>query len=230
MGIIYLLMLMATPIFLQACQETPPKFEVVSLAVTPPEITVGEQATVRAEIRNNGTSVEIYDVPLMINGVTEERDFVSLAPGTSEPVTFTLVKHEPGNYKIDIGDKTSTLIVKSPPEFQLSELTVSPVEVSPGESVTITVRVANTGGTDGKYITPLKINGASEQVLVATVAAGSSQTLTFAVLKDTPGTYMVAIDKLTGQFVVTEPVTIIQFNIDNPKCPPTTPGSSSRGC
>jgi len=93
----------------------------------------------------------------------------------------------------------------APAAFQVADLAISPAEVNPGEKVTITARVTNTGGTEGSYTAELKINDVTEATRKATVAAGASQLLSFGTSKDTPGTYRVTWGELSGEFVVAKP-------------------------
>jgi len=63
--------------------------------------------------------------------------------------------------------------------------------------------VANTGGTEGSYSVVLMINDATEAVEIVTIAAGDSQSVSFSVTKEDTGSYSIAIDDLSGTFVVT---------------------------
>ena len=97
--------------------------------------------------------------------------------------------------------------VAKPAAFTLSSLAISPAEVAPGEIVNVGVSVANTGGTEGSYTIVLKINGVKEAEKRVAVAAGSSQSVSFSVTKEDAGTYSVAVDGLSGSFIVVAPVT-----------------------
>ena len=66
--------------------------------------------------------------------------------------------------------------------------------------------VANTGGESGSYTVVLKIDGVKEAEERVTIAAGSSQTVTFSVTKEEAGTYSVDVSGLTGSFTVKEEV------------------------
>jgi hypothetical protein len=226
-GIMLLLACIAMPIFLLACQQAPHSFEVLSLDIMPPKVMVGEKATVRAELRNGNASVETYNVPLMVNGVAQDRKTVTLSPGATEVVEFSLVKHKTGVYKIAIGDRNSTLEVQAPlpAAFQIFELEVIPTAVNIGEKVVITAKVANTGGTQGTYTAELKINGRTNQTEKVIIAAGAEYMLVFKVPADSPGTYTVALGELSGEFVVIEPILPLQPNNSTPSPPtPSCPG------
>ncbi|MFC2036137.1 hypothetical protein ACFLUJ_08490, partial [Chloroflexota bacterium] len=91
----------------------------------------------------------------------------------------------------------------APPIFSVSNLTVQPVEVQPEEVVTITVLVANQGGTMGSYTVVLEIDGQKETEKIVTVTASSSKLVTFSVSREEPGSYSVVVDGLSGSFTVT---------------------------
>jgi hypothetical protein len=97
-----------------------------------------------------------------------------------------------------------TTPLPKPASFSLSSLVISPNEVAIGGSITISVNVANTGEQAGSYSLTLKVDGAVEATKDITVAAGSSQNVTFATAKDLPGSYSVDINGLSGTFVVKE--------------------------
>jgi len=117
------------------------------------------------------------------------------------------------HYKVMSRDKAANLAVSSEGTFTtmpgvavftLSGLLVSPSEVYTGESVTISVQVANTGDGAGNYSAVLKINGAIETTKQVAVPAGASGQALFTVAKNVTGTYSVEIGGLTGSFIVKE--------------------------
>ena len=87
--------------------------------------------------------------------------------------------------------------------FQLGKLWIGPSQVEPGQEVTITVKVANIGGSEGTYTAELKINGKTEESKTIILPPGASKLVTFVVIRDIPGTYQVSINNLSGEFMVT---------------------------
>jgi len=108
---VFIALLLAAMVTVPAC-KAPAEFEVVSLDITPPEVTAGKTVCVTAEVKNIGGSEGIYTAILTVNGVQVETKNVAMAPGASETVTFSLVKDTPGTYQIGIGGLTSSLTVK----------------------------------------------------------------------------------------------------------------------
>jgi len=98
------------------------------------------------------------------------------------------------------------VIPLAPAAFSVSYLSVSPrLEVELGETVAITVLVANTGGESGSYTVVLKIDGMKEAEERVTIAAGESQEVSFSVTREEADSYDVAVDGLSGSFTVVAP-------------------------
>ena len=225
MGTICLVALTAVLIFQQACQEAPSNFEVVSLDITPPKVIIDEKATIEVEIRNNDVKMVTSNVPLIVNGVADDRKSVTLATGATESITFILARSQAGTYRISVGNKEATLVVEKPlpPDLKLSNLEINPAAAEIGDIIIITAEIANTGGTQGSYVAELKIDGDTYQTEKVIMAPGADYMLVFKVSADSPGTYPVSLGELTGKFVINEPVMPIQIN--NSECPPPAPGS-----
>jgi hypothetical protein len=229
-GAICLLALIVSLGLLQACAEAQPSFEVLSLDITPSKITPGEKVTVEVEISNSNAKVDTYNVPLMVNGVADDRKIITLAPGATELITFTLTRSQAGTYRISVGNKESTLVVEKllPPDFRLSNLEINPSKVDSGEKVVITAKIANVGGTQGRYTAELKVDDCTVQTEEVTVAAGADSILSFGICADLPGTYTVTLGELTGKFMVAVPIQPIPPN--NPSStPPVTYPCKARG-
>jgi len=94
----------------------------------------------------------------------------------------------------------------APAIFSVSSLSVQPAEVEPSEITTVSIVVANTGGESGSYTVVLKIDGVKEAEERVTIADGSSQTVSFSVIREEAGTYSVNVSGLTGSFTVKEKV------------------------
>ena len=93
----------------------------------------------------------------------------------------------------------------APATFSVSNLSVIPPEVQPDGVVTISISVANSGGTEGSYSAALKINGVKEAEKSLIIAAGTSQDVSFRVRKADPGNYTISVDGSSGSFTVVAP-------------------------
>lgn len=88
------------------------EFELLSIDISPPEVVAGKTATVSADVKNIGSSEGVYSATLTVNGAQTETKNITIAPGVSETVTFSLIKNIPGTYQVGIGDLSSSLTVK----------------------------------------------------------------------------------------------------------------------
>jgi len=104
-----------------------------------------------------------------------------------------------------IGHLTVFAIVARVPELTVTDLSLSPSEVDPGEDVTVTIEVANTGVTTGSRTIELWIEGEFEASQDVTLDAGATEIVTFTVSREEEGVYRVAVDGFTGEFEVVSP-------------------------
>ena len=94
--------------------------------------------------------------------------------------------------------------------MQLSNIGVktaslSATKVAPGEKVTVTANVANTGTGNGSSVIKVYINGAEESQQGVSVTSGGTTSVTFDVTRNQPGTYTVYVGSTNaGSFTVDE--------------------------
>ena len=83
-------------------------------------------------------------------------------------------------------------------------LSISPAEISAGDSVTIGLLVTNAGGQAGSHTITLKINGEIEATEEINLSADVSKTVIFTTSQNEAGTYSIDINGLSGSFTVKE--------------------------
>jgi hypothetical protein len=108
-----------------ACQPAaqPARFEVTSLEISPKEINMGETANVSAKVMNTGGTSSVYGVNLYIDDKKVSTKLITLDPGYTQSVTFSLSVDAAGPHKIAVGDRSGTLTV-------ISKLVQKQVEIS----------------------------------------------------------------------------------------------------
>ncbi|GAI32808.1 unnamed protein product, partial [marine sediment metagenome] len=186
----------------------PAVFTISSLGVSPSEVAPSEEVNISVLVANTGGESGSYTVVLKIDGVKETEERVTVAAGGSQTVTFSVTKEEAGSYTVTVDGLSSSFAVVPvvvPPEpaaFSVAYLSFSPLEVEPGEAVTVTVLVANIGGESGSYAVVLKIDGVKEAEETVTLAAGDSQDVSFSATREEPGNYTVTVDGWSGSFTV----------------------------
>jgi hypothetical protein len=101
-------------LLLKAPLSAPAKFVVEELTVVPPEVKSGELVTIKTTVLNNGGKQGEYLVVLKINGIEEARRDFYLDIGKTEMITFQVSKEAPGEYKVDVNEKTARLMILAP--------------------------------------------------------------------------------------------------------------------
>ncbi len=190
----------------------PAAFTSSSLSISPLEVDTGQTVTISISVANTGGESGSYTVVLKIKGVKEAEKRVTIAAGSSQTVSFSVTKEEAGSYTITVDGLSGSFTVvpvvvpPAPAAFTSSSLSISPLEIDTGQTVTISISVANTGGESGSYTVVLKIDGVKEAEETVTIAAGESQDVSFSVTREEAGTYSVDVSGLTGSFTVKEKV------------------------
>ena len=90
------------------------------------------------------------------------------------------------------------------PLFEANNLVINPSQVELSKAVTISIDLLNNGDASGTYNVVLKINGAQEDSRDVTLTEQNSTTVSFTVVENSIGTYMVDVNGLTGSFEVSE--------------------------
>jgi hypothetical protein len=108
--------------------------------------------------------------------------------------------------------------------FEVSNLTITPAQAAPGDTVTISVDVRNTGNASGEHQVALKIDNLVFETKTVTLEPGETKTVSFSVVKDVPQTYSVAIEGLTGTFTLTLAAAMgtIEVRVTDPPPPGVT--------
>ena len=188
-----------------------------ALRISPTEVNIGEEVTIRVSVTNIGNAAGSYEVILKIEDVVVATEEVTLNAGASEEVTFTTAKDVAGSYSVVVDGLSGSFTVVAPEvaplpaAFSVSNLSIQPAEVPTGEAVTIDVAVTNTGGTEGSYTLVLKINGVKEADRTVTIAAGDTLNIIFPVTKEAAGSYSVTVDGLSGSFTVVAPAVVTNW-------------------
>jgi len=104
--------------------------------------------------------------------------------------------------------------------FQVSDLTVTPSEVEPGDDVSVSVLVTNVGEESGNYTVTLTVDSVEEDTETVTLTGGASTSVSFTVSKTAEATYSVAVNGLTSSFTVeipeiTEPPEPAEFEVSD---------------
>jgi uncharacterized protein (DUF2147 family) len=143
---------------------------------------------------------------LLPKGISEDKLIIAGLDATGKWVPLTNIVVDKINHIISGDTKSLTSFVVmanvNPASFSVGSLSVTPAEVAPKQSVSISAVVNNSGDLSGSYTVTLKVGGTQVDSQTITLAGGSSQTVSFSTAQDAAGTYTVDVNGLSGSFVV----------------------------
>jgi hypothetical protein len=135
---------------------------------------------------------------------------------------MVIVTHEDGKWIelddciVNTVDKTIKVLIShlsmytvmartGPANFEIKEMKISPDEIYPDETVTISTTVTNTGDLTGSKNIVLKINGTEVQTQTVTLDGGASVSVQFTITPDAGGLYTADINGFLRSFTVSQP-------------------------
>ena len=89
-----------------------------------------------------------------------------------------------------------------PASFSISGLTISPVQITAGGTISVSVKITNDGDVVGSYAVDLDVNGTPFATSSVTVAGGGTNDVTFSIIQNIPGKYDFDVNGLQGTFTV----------------------------
>jgi parallel beta-helix repeat protein len=89
----------------------PPSFTMQYMNIHPLQAHVNQPVTITTNVVNSGQESGNYDVVLKVNGKPEQTKMVSVAPGATYPVNFTVAMSQPGTYTVNIDNQQGSFMV-----------------------------------------------------------------------------------------------------------------------
>jgi len=86
-------------------------FNTQYMHINPLQAQVNQPVTIATNVVNFGQETGSYDVVLKVNGKPEQTRTVSVAPGATYPVNFTLAISRPGTYTVNIDNQRGSFVV-----------------------------------------------------------------------------------------------------------------------
>jgi len=127
---------------------------------------------------------------------------------TNHTINASFIPQQPGIGSSGGGSSSSSggPAAQSPvslANIQVQSATLSATKVGPGQAVTVTANVANTGTGKGTTAVKLYVNGLEESSKGVAVSSGSSTPVSFSVSRNEPGAYTVYVGGVSaGSFTV----------------------------
>jgi len=95
---------------------------------------------------------------------------------------------------------TDRVVLPKPAEFQVNKIEISPSEVGPLQTITITVEIGNTGGVVDNYTAILSIDGKESDNKTVTIKPSENKTVAFSVTELNIGLHEVEIGSAKSSF------------------------------
>jgi hypothetical protein len=184
-------------------------FEVSNLLLNPIEVTPGMEVQVNFKVSNIGQITDVYQIQVIIDGVTEKTYFNTLSPDQSDTINMPVQRLTDGQYSVKVGDLTQTFTVLSPvfdpSSFIIENIEIIPPNIRVGELITVFVSIFNTGDLEGTDEIELKIDSVTVETQSITINPRERLTLIFEPeLTYLGGTYTVSVNGISQQLVITE--------------------------
>jgi len=110
-------------IFAVLAETNPAAFRLSNFTLTPSlskfwriltfAVRTGEDVNVTVEVTNHGGQYGTYIAILTVNGIDVGKKEISLGPGESQELVFTVSGNEPGRYVVQIGDMSGEFVSDS---------------------------------------------------------------------------------------------------------------------
>jgi hypothetical protein len=174
-------------------KPTPAEFEIVALEIDSEPIAAGEAFNVIANVTNKGGTEGVYMASLKVNGLEVDSKDISIPAGGASDILFPVTLEDTGTYTLEVGGISTTLNVLEPAELLVTNISVSPSFVFPGEEVTIEATARNIGEVKGSLTSTLYVNGVEEDSRQVTLAPDAVEDISFSLVRDVPGEYKIDV-------------------------------------
>jgi len=154
-------------------------------------------------------------LPFIAN-YTDEEGLVQLQPPPGETVEIGKAKAQISHASLFfVAAKLIPAPPPLPPKFQVSNLIINPIQGKMGQPVVISLEIANDGETAGSYELQLKLDGIVRMVREITLAAKSSEIVSFEIHNLSVGRHQVEVAGQSGQFrIVSTAISPVESTID----------------
>jgi CARDB len=92
----------------------PARFQASNLTVKPDQVELNQEVTISLDVANTGGKSGDYSAELKVDGAVKSSTQVTIAPGDSEPVTFTITGDTAGKHQVQVAGLTGEFEVLIP--------------------------------------------------------------------------------------------------------------------
>jgi len=192
-------------------------FVFTDLLVNPSETFAGQPIQISVNVTNIGDIGGHKTVELEINGVVKDSVDITLTGlNASKIVEFTVFEIDEGDYTVKIddlvssfvlkkivdGDSGSSVVVGDSSSVILYGLKISPAEIRPGESTTISATAINPSENADTLRVTLTVDNVSVETKIVNINAHATVTADFTISASVEGTHTVKLNGLNSSFTV----------------------------
>jgi hypothetical protein len=105
-------------VFVPSCIKSA-EYEVVSLNITPQVAFAGDTISIVANVKNVGRGEGSYSCVLNVDNVMADTQIITLLPGATQKVIFSLTEDKAGTYQVSMGKLSAIFNIKEPALEQL---------------------------------------------------------------------------------------------------------------
>jgi len=185
--------------------ETPTEADIFvsRLELSDGRVMSGEPVNVSVTLRNDGDLGGVFELSVSVNGETEVDREVPVAGGAVETLEFEILRQERGRYTVRVNDDVRSFEVVYA-DLVVTGLDATPLEVSPGEPVQVSVHVENPNPIEVSRPIAVSVD-AWEGFVMATVPGRGNAIAGFNVSRDTPRSYIISAGGFEAFFTVAAP-------------------------
>ena len=191
--------------------KAPPKpseFVVSDLSITPEEFELGEGIDVwsfriTVDVENVGEQEGTHTVDLKVDGDVIQAGTVILWGGEETMIVFDVTRGV-GSYTVEVDGLTGSFTVTAYPklpEFEVSDLIITPEEIELGDEVTVTFVITNADSRSYVFVPFVQI-GDTMIMEDVELEGHESRTVSHTITPESVGDYDVTIDGFEGSFTV----------------------------
>ncbi|MEM3610463.1 MAG: hypothetical protein QW076_06225, partial [Candidatus Anstonellales archaeon] len=188
-------------------------YNVRVLANVTDDLNEVKSVTLSYNLNNSNMWMEL---PMIFNTTKRLYEAVISEQPLGTVVKYKIIAYDTaGNCKVEDNNGQYYMITIRRILFEASNLQISPTKVEINKEVTISVNLKSLDNIGGICPVTLKINGTVEMVKTIILLPSESASVSFKIVKDKPGNYIVEIDGLKGTFIITSPDIIPPTTVDD---------------
>lgn len=169
---------------------------------------LGSDVQMNVTVHNAGLLPAKYSAVLLADGEKAASQEISLAPGEQQTVKIPVSGLSLGAHTIEAGGAKADIKVLKPASYTVKSLDIEPKDVKPGDDVTVTAVIDNSGDVQGNFVSALLLDQQNAATVSAQIGPGGEQTVTSTLKAVARGSHTVGLGSASSQFKALAPAEI----------------------